>query len=144
MDGNAKRRQRIIDGIEDRGRRADRAALTETFGTGHRGCRRAFDVVKRDRGNLARGRRQIIGQRCGVDVPKRVVHDLFEQRIADALGNAAMHLAVGDQRIDNAAGVLDREEFIDANCSGLDVDFDDRNVTGVGECARRIVMRGLG
>ena len=64
-------------------------------------------MVQFDRRNFSRGRRSVIGERRGQNIAERVINDLFEQRIADALGDAAMHLPVGDQRIDDAAGILD-------------------------------------
>ena len=100
-------------------------------------------MVDFDRWNVARGRRQVIGQRRSLNIAERVINDLFEERITDALGDAAMHLPVGDQRIDDAAGILDRKKALDPNASRLDVDFDLRHVTGIGERAGRIVMRTL-
>ena len=75
---------------------------------------RRFQVMQLDRRDLARGRRQIVGERGGEDIAAVVVDDLLQQRVADALRDAAMHLAVGDHRIDDAAGVLRRQEFLDA------------------------------
>ena len=59
-----------------------------------------------DRRDLARGRRQVVGERGGQDIAALVVDDLLEQRIGDALRHAAVDLAVGDHRIDEPAGVL--------------------------------------
>ena len=59
-------------------------------------------------------------------------------------GDAAVHLTVGDQRIDDAAGILDCKKALDPNAPRLDVDFDLRHVTGIGERAGRIVMRARG
>ena len=55
-----------------------------------------------------------------------------------------MHLAVRDQRIDDAAGILDGNKALEPDASGLDVDIDDRNVTGIGERAGRVVKGALG
>ena len=97
-----------------------------------------------DRRNFVRGRRQIVGERGGENAAVLVIDDFFEQRVADALRDAAMHLAVGDHRIDDAAGVLRHQELFDLHVAGLHVDFDDRDVAGIGEGARRIVVAGLG
>ena len=86
-----------------------------------------------------RGRRQIIGERSGENIAGLVVDDFLKQRVADALRDAAVHLAVGDHRIDDAAGILGDKEFFDVHVAGLDVDLDDGDVAGIGECARRIV-----
>ena len=111
------------------------------LGAGDRRRRRRFDVMQFDRRNFARRRRQIIGERRGLDIAEAVVDDFLEQRVADALRDAAMHLAVGDQRIDDAAGIFHGEKFLDRHAAGLDVDLDDGDMTGIGEGAGRIVMR---
>ena len=98
-----------------------------------------LDVHDLDRRNFARGRRQEIGERGGEDIAGRVVDDLLEQGVGDALGDAAMHLAVGDHRVDQEAGVLDRDEALDPHAAGLDIDLDHRRVAGVGIGARRVV-----
>ena len=112
----------------------------KTLGAGDGGCRRRFDVMQLDRRDFARSRRHVVGKGRGLHIAERVVDDLLEQRVADALRDAAVHLAVGDQRIDDAAGILDHEEFLERNAAGLDVDFDDGDMTGIGEGAGRIVI----
>ena len=91
-----------------------------------------------------RGRRQVVGERGRENVAAVVVDDFLEQRVADALRDAAMHLPVGDHRIDDAAGILGHEEFLDRHMAGLDVDLDDRDVARIGERAGRIVGAGFG
>ena len=54
-----------------------------------------------------------------------------------------MHLAVGDQRIDDAAGILHGEEFLDPHAAGFHVNLNHGDVAGVGEGPGRIVMRRL-
>ena len=66
-----------------------------------------------DRRDLAARRRQKIGERRGEDVAGFVIDDLFQQRVADALRDAADDLAVGDHRIDQAAGILGDDEPLD-------------------------------
>ena len=92
-----------------------------------------------DRRDLARGRRQEVGERGGEDVAGGVVDDLLEEGVGDPLRDAAVHLAVGDHRIDEQAGVLDGDEALDPHAPGLDVDLDHRRMAGVGIGARRIV-----
>ena len=95
------------------------------------------------RRNLVRGRRQIVGEGGRENSAILVIDDFLEQRVADALRDAAVHLAIGDHRIDDAAGVLRYYELFDLHVPGLHVDFDDRNVAGIGEGARRIVVAGF-
>ena len=144
VDLHAERRERIVDRIHHRRRRADSAAFAQALGLGDRVYARRLDVMQFDRRDLMRGRRQVVGQRCGEDAAVVVVDDLLQQRVADALGDAAVHLAVGDHRIDDAAGILRHQEFLDLDVAGLHVDLDDGDVAGVGECAGRIVVAGLG
>ena len=68
-------------------------------------------------------RRQIIGARHAV-VHERAGHELavlvidraFEQRLADALRDAAVHLALDDHRIDHRAEIIDRGPGDDLGC----------------------------
>ncbi len=100
-------------------------------------------MMQLDRRDFPQRGRQIIGQRGGEDIPGFVVDDLFQQRIADALRDAAVDLAVDDHRIDQPAGVLRDQESFDFDPAGFDIDFDDRRMAGVRERARRIVYRGF-
>ena len=94
--------------------------------------------------NLVAGRRQKIRQRRREDVSGLVVHDLFQQRVADALRDAAHDLAVHDHRIDETAGIFGDDEPLDRHASGVRIDLDDGGMAGIGKCAGRIVGRGFG
>jgi hypothetical protein len=143
VDRNAEWRECVVDGVDDGRRRADGAAFAQAFGAGDGRRRRRFDVVQFDRRNFARGRRHVVGERRGLRIAGLVVDDLLEQRVTDALRDAAVHLAVGDHRIDDAAGILHRKEFFDFRAAGLDIDLDDGDVAGIGEGAGRIVVGAL-
>ena len=69
-----------------------------------------------------------------------VERDDLHQRDADALGEAAVDLALDDHRVDPHAAVVDRDEAADLHVRGLGVDVDDRDVGAVrvGE-VRRVV-----
>src|SRR6185437_5454596 len=103
VDLDAKRGQRVVDGVDHGRRRADGAAFAQPLGLGDGVDARCCQVMQLDRRDLARGRRQVIGERRRQDAAALVVNDFLEQRIADALRDAAMHLTVGDHRIDDAA-----------------------------------------
>ena len=49
---------------------------------------------------------------------------MLPQRLADALGDAAMGLAMQDQRIDGAADIVDRGVAHDLDVPGVGVDLD--------------------
>ena len=62
-------------------------------------------------------RRQVVGARHGVvherrghELAAEVVDRAFEQRLADALGKAAMDLALDDHRVDQPAEIVRRDE----------------------------------
>jgi hypothetical protein len=60
--------------------------------------------------------------------------------LPNPLSDAAMHLTVGDHRVDDASGVLGHEEFFDLHMARLNVDIDDRHMACIGERAGRVVM----
>ena len=53
-----------------------------------------------------------------------IVMRMLHQRLADALGDAAMHLAVNDERIYGAADIVDRDVVDDADRTGFHIDLD--------------------
>ena len=78
-------------------------------------CVQVSQVMDLDRRHLARGRRQVVRQRRGQDIAGVVVDDLLQQRIGDALRDAAVNLPVGDQRIDQPSGVFGDQELLDGD-----------------------------
>ena len=72
-------------------------------------------------GALERGRDQVVHERRVEAVALLVERDHLHQRDADALGEAAVDLAVDDHRVDAHAAVVDRDEAPDldlARCRG--------------------------
>src|SRR5262245_4027816 len=69
---------------------------------------------------------------------------MLEQRLAEALGEAAVNLALDDHRIDDGADVVDAPEAddLDAASIGIDLDLADMGAVAEGE-ARWIVNGGL-
>ena len=59
-----------------------------------------------DHGHFDGGWDDVINQSAGQKLAGGVVDDLFVKRGANALRNAAMHLAVNNHRIDDAAAIL--------------------------------------
>ena len=77
---------------------------------------------------LGRGR-HAVGHQVGVlRVAVLVVAQLLEQRLGDPGGHAAVDLALGDQRVDDRAGVVDRDQALQVDRAGLGVDLDHRHV----------------
>ncbi len=54
----------------------------------------------------------------------RVVAQRFHHRLAEALGDAAVHLALDDHRVDDVAEVVDGDELLDLHLAGVGVDLD--------------------
>ena len=93
------------------------------------------------RRNLRRARHHVVAERGGERLADLVVGDFLVERGADALRDAALHLAVDDHRIDHGAAVFrDRvvENFDDA---GVGLDGDDHGMGAIGEHAAG--FRGL-
>ena len=116
----------------------------DALGLGDGGVAVGFHVMQLDGRDFARRRRQIIGERAGENVASLAVDDLLQQRVADALGDAAMDLAVRDHRVDDAAGILGHQELLDRYMTSVDVDPDDRDMTRIGKRTAGIVGAGFG
>ena len=89
-------------------------------------------MVQFDFRHFMRRRRHVIGEIGGEDAAIVVIDDFFQERVADALRDAAMHLAVGDHRIDDLASVFRHQEFFDADAAGFDIEVDNRDMAGIG------------
>src|SRR5215475_13783051 len=57
-----------------------------------------------------------------------VVAGALQQRLAEPLRDAAVYLPPRDQRVDQGPAIVDREEPVDGDVPGRDVDVDDRDV----------------
>src|ERR1051326_8712115 len=136
--------ERIGDRVHHRRRRGDGAGFAAALDAQRIG--RAFGL-----GHVDLERRQIVGARHGVvhvgagdELALVVVDGVLEQRLADALRHAAVHLALDDHRIDHGAEIVDRGPARDRHLAGIAIDLDFANVTASreGEIGR-VVERGL-
>src|SRR6516164_10807068 len=85
VDRDAERGEGIVDGVDDRRRRADCAALAQPLRLGDGRWRQRLEMMDFDRWDFPRGRRQIIRQARRENIAGLVVDDLLEQRVGDAL-----------------------------------------------------------
>src|SRR5947207_15157060 len=74
--------------------------------------------------NFAGRWNEVIDEACGLHLPLRVVDDFFVKRGADTLCDAALYLAVDNQRIDELAAILSDRVMADADLESLRIDLD--------------------
>jgi hypothetical protein len=76
---------------------------------------------------------RVVGERGGERVGVLVVGELLEEGLGHALGGAAVDLPGGEERVEDGAGVVDRDEAPQAHQPGVDLHLDDRHVGAGGE-----------
>src|SRR5262249_60031374 len=69
-------------------------------------------------------RHRVVHERAADDLAAAVVGATLEQRLADALGEAAVDLALDDHRIDDGADVVDAPETDDLDAAGVGIDLE--------------------
>ncbi len=74
-------------------------------------------------GTSVGGQDGVVGEARGQRVAVGVVDDLLQQRLRDALGDAAVPLALGEQRVEHGARVVDGDEPAQHGLAGLGVDL---------------------
>ena len=75
-------------------------------------------------------RQRVLGERAAAELAVLVVGELLEQRPADALRGAALHLALDERRVERLADVLRDDMGEQRHVAGLAVDADVRQVRG--------------
>ena len=91
----------VADGVEDRGRGRDQHVLAEALGAERALGVGLLDQDRHDLGHVADGRDQVVVQVLGA-----AGQVFLHQRHADALGDAALDLALGQRRVDRPADVV--------------------------------------
>ena len=91
------------------GVRADRGRLADALGAERVERRRRLGVRDLERRELGRARDRVVGERRRERVAVVVVDDLLPQRLRDARRDPAVLLAVDEQRVEDAAAVVDRD-----------------------------------
>ena len=127
--------------LHKRRRRHDHPALADAAEVDVRIERHRLEMVDLDARDLGRGGQQVVHERAGEELRLVVVRRPLEQHRADALGDAAAHLALDDGGVDQRAAVLDDDVALDRHLTGLDVDLDDRAVGAARPAALAAVER---
>src|SRR5260370_196759 len=117
-------RQRMDTRVLNRGGRTDGAGLADTLRA--QGVVRAGGLGRGGNhlGDLANARDEVVDHRGGTRRALVVEDDFLEHCLPDALRDAAMHLSLGEQRVDDAAAIVDREKADQARIAGLGIYLD--------------------
>ena len=126
--------ERVGEAVDDHGRRRSGAALAARLDAQGIGGRGHFVEARRERGDVVGARQGVVHQRAGERLAARTVDDAdLAQRLPDTLNDAAMGLALDDQRVDGAAHVVDGDVAHEIDGAGLRVHLDLAHVAAVGE-----------
>src|ERR1044072_3086930 len=126
--GYAIGRQRIDDRINNRRRRANRSRFAYTLDAKWIHRRGRLGPISLKPWHLRSLRQCIIHQFTGDELSLFVINDLFVKRLADRLHNAAVHLTVYEQRVDNFAAIIDRDVLHDFRIASVLIDLDNADV----------------
>ena len=131
---DAERRKRVLDRRDDRRRHRHHAGFADALDAERVERRRRFVVEDLDARHARRRHQQIFGERRGDRLAVVVEAHPFEERVADAVHDAADDLALDHHRIDRAAAIMREDEALDRDPAGLDIDLDlgDRGAVGIG------------
>ena len=117
--------QRIDDGADHHRERRRGAAFAAGLDAERIGRRQHLDDLGLERRQRVGARHAVIHERAAQRLAgRRLGVALLPHRLAHALRDAAMGLAVHDQRIDAAADVVDRGVARDRDVAGVGIDLD--------------------
>src|SRR5436309_14454058 len=106
--GDAERGEGVEDRVHYRRRAGDGAAFADTFGA-QWVCRAGDGAeIDADRRQHVGARDAVIQEGAGQQLAAvAVVDDVLDQRLAGALGDAALDLALRQKRVDDSADIVD-------------------------------------
>ena len=84
--------------------------------------------------DLAGAHDRVVEEACRPVIPIGVVHRRLIKRVADAMGIAAVHLALDDQLVDRLPGVVSDDIEEDLDLAGLGVDSDHGGMAAARVC----------
>ena len=113
-------RHRVGDG----GRREHGAAVAHALGAQRVHRRRRNNMADHHLRHLGGGRTEIVGKGSGQELSLLIVGELFHQRGTEAVREAAVDLALDDERIELRADVVDGHIFVDLDRPGILINLD--------------------
>src|SRR5262249_54218345 len=143
--GDAEGGERVEHRADHRRGRADGTRFPAALGAERIvGAGLALVAFGDEQRQIVGARHRVVHERAADELAAAIVGATLEQRLADALGKAAVNLALDDHRIDDGADVVDAPEPDDLDAAGVRVDLELADMRPVAEGeARRIVDRGL-
>ena len=134
---------RIHDRVVDHRIRAAVAGFAAAFDAERVGLARHRMGGEIDMGDFVCAGQGVIHVGPGQKLAVRIVNRIFEQHLADALGDAAMDLSFDDQRVHDNPEIVDHGITIDADIAGIGIDFDFGDMAAVRKADRRRVVVDL-
>src|SRR3989442_4193266 len=130
----AERRQLVVDRVQQAGQRAHRAGLPHPLGAeGIHLCRHLVRVDVEE-GHVVGARHHVIHEGPREQLRRRrVVGELLEQALAEALDHAAVDLPLHEHGVHHAPDVVDDGVAHDTHAPGLLVDLDLADLRPVGK-----------
>src|SRR5439155_21339935 len=130
---NPQWRQRVEHRVDDGGRRADGRTFTYALDA-QRVDRAGRDrAIQRKAGQIERRRHHVGRQVTGQERTFVPEYLLLVKGLRDTLRQAAVHLALDQQRVEHAATVIDRDISPQRHRTGLRIDVDNGNVRSKGK-----------
>src|SRR6185437_5462262 len=114
----------VGNGVDNGRRSRDRARFAAALDAERIGWTDRLDRLDLVRGQVVGARHAIVHEARRQELAVAVIVRAFEERLTDALGDAAVHLAFDDHRIDELAEVVDRGPTLDGYDAGLRIDLD--------------------
>ena len=140
-----ERREGIDHRVHDGRRHADVAGLAESLGAERVALRRGMHVVDLGVRHVVGARQRVVHQRARQHVALGVEANGLERDLAPRLRERAVELTIGEQRVDDGAGVVDPHEPLEREHAGLALDTHGRHdrATAPHLVLRRQHVRGL-
>src|SRR4029077_3676111 len=141
---DAQRTERIENGADDGRRRACRTGFAGAFDAERIGRRWHLRDFRQQVGEIRSARHRVVLEAAGDQLAIGIEHDRFHQRLADALRDAAMDLAIAEQFVDDLADIVDGGVTRERDQAGLRIDLDFAKVAAIGKVSmarRRTCLR---